>query len=568
MALEPIAVWELVDRAVSHKWSVPEFQRGFVWKATQVRDLAESLWREFPVGSLLLWNSESPQEERVAQDGAKPSLWIVDGQQRTTALAILFGRKPYWWSSADDWNKTLKRYDIRFDVAATNEPYFYVANAAIRKTKGDRYISLSRLLGLDLNRADDQKQLQELAKNIKIQGLCDGMDGMEVYTRLDRVRKIRDHQLFCVTVHHDLEDVVEIFSRLNSQGTRVTEADIYLGVVASKNPGWVRDHFLPFLKVLAEAGFHLDPNLLFRSLTAVGIKRVRFKDIDESFWLPAQIGPAWSRCQAAWKTSVHRLRHFGVLSDDPLPTQAALVTFVALLERFPDAPHINAAFYWFIQASRFGRYSGSSTTALEEDLKEISVSSDLLDGAARLARKIPGIAQQITADDFKRDYTDGKFWRFLLYLLIYRNGARDWDKAGTKLGFEGAELLADFRPQWHHIFPQKFLENAIEPEKVDALANIAVIGPSINIRISAQDPLKYLEKYEISDEKLAEQFVLRKRSEFKIGTYSDFVDERANELANQANIFLLHLSEGLPEEVRQKSGLGSDAMSVAEPMNV
>jgi hypothetical protein len=44
MALEPIKIWELVDRAVCHKWSVPEFQRGFVWKATQVRDLAESLW--------------------------------------------------------------------------------------------------------------------------------------------------------------------------------------------------------------------------------------------------------------------------------------------------------------------------------------------------------------------------------------------------------------------------------------------------------------------------------------------------------------------------------------------
>ena len=44
MAYSSFKIREIVDRAVSHEWSVPEFQRGFVWKATQVRDLAESLW--------------------------------------------------------------------------------------------------------------------------------------------------------------------------------------------------------------------------------------------------------------------------------------------------------------------------------------------------------------------------------------------------------------------------------------------------------------------------------------------------------------------------------------------
>ena len=66
-----------------------------------------------------------------------------------------------------------------------------------------------------------------MAKQIKVDGLCDGMDAMEVYTRLDRVRKIRDKDLVAITIDHELEDVVEIFSRLNSRGTRVTEADIY-----------------------------------------------------------------------------------------------------------------------------------------------------------------------------------------------------------------------------------------------------------------------------------------------------------------------------------------------------
>lgn len=55
MAYESTKVKEVVERAVSHQWSIPEFQRGFVWKPTQVRDLVESLWLNYPIGSLLVW---------------------------------------------------------------------------------------------------------------------------------------------------------------------------------------------------------------------------------------------------------------------------------------------------------------------------------------------------------------------------------------------------------------------------------------------------------------------------------------------------------------------------------
>lgn len=562
MALEPIKVWELVDRAVSHKWSIPEFQRGFVWKATQVRDLAESLWLEFPIGSLLVWNSAAANEVKHVQDGASPSLWIVDGQQRTTALSILFGRKPYWWTG--DWNTLLKRYDVRFDVAAKEEPYFVIASAATRKIKTNRYVPIRELLALDINREADQKQLQDLAKEIKLQGLCDGMDAMEVYTRLDRVRKIRERDVLSVTIHHELEQVVEIFSRLNSRGTRVTEADIYLGIVASKAPGWVRNAFLPFLAKLKDAGFDVEPNLLFRTLTAVGAGKVRFREIDDDFWDQTRIQPAWERCKRSWEAIIQRLQHYGVLSDTPLPTQAALVTLVTLHDRFPDETSFDHAFYWFVQASRFGRYSGSSTTSMEEDLKAIASSSSLSDAVAALLKHLVQVKEPVRQEDFLRDYTDGRFWRFLLYLLVRRNGAQDWDAAGNRLGFQGAELLANYQPQWHHIFPKKFLANAsgIEDTAIEALANIAVIGPAINIRISNKDPMKYLDKYQISDAKLRQQFVEWDRTEFRVERFNDFLKARARQLAEIANEYLLQLSEGLPDPVRPSSIVD---VAVAEP---
>ncbi len=530
MAYEQITIREIVERAVNHNWSIPEFQRGFVWKATQVRDLAESLWYDYPIGALLVWNSRGPTEEQHAHDAQRPGLWVVDGQQRSSALCILSGRKPYWWPSVEEWNKTLRKFDIRFDVNAKEPPFFWVANAVIRKATGSRYIPLRELLVLDTSREKDQKTLQDLARKIKIEGLCDGMDAMEVYTRLDRIRKIRDKDLVAVTVDHELEDVVEIFSRLNSRGTRVTEADIYLGVVAAKNPGWVRDTFLPYLRSLAEAGFDLDPNLLFRTVTGVGSKKVRFREIPDSFWEPKSIIPAWDRTANAWKRLIARVREYGILSADPMPTQAALVTMVSLVEKFDDSSNFRFALYWFLQASRFGRYSGSGTTSLEEDLRDVHEASSLSDAVHRLLRRFAH-ADPLTVDDFLRDYGDSRFGRFLLYLLVYRNKAQDWDEHGHRIGFEGVSVLEDFRPQWHHIFPKKYLDGRIDDSLIDALGNIAVIGPEINIRISARDPMSYIDKYKITHQKLAQQFVEPATLSMTHEGYEAWVRNRAKRLA-------------------------------------
>ena len=540
MAYEQIKMDELVDRAVNHRWSIPEFQRGFVWKPTQVRDLAESLWYDFPIGSLLVWNSSHNVEERVALDAQHPNQWLVDGQQRTTALCVLFGRKPYWWQSAEEWNKVLKHYDIRFDIDAKEPPYFWVTNAAILKTKGNRFVPLCDLLVLDTQKENDQKKLMDLAREIKSHGYCDGMDAMEVYTRLDRIRKIREKEVVTITLDHELEEVVEIFARLNSKGTRVTEADIYLGYVAARNPGLIRDEFLPFCSDLAEAGFDINPNLLFRSIAGIGQGKTRFKDIPDKFWNSNEIRLAWYNTKIAWRKLISYFGAYGILSNDILPTEAALVTMICLLHKFKDNTKFNLILYWLVQASRWARYSGSSTSSLDEDLRDIQESDTLPVAIEKLLHRFRS-DDPILPEDFLRDYSDGRFGRFILYLLVYQNKAMDWDANSNCIGFNGVELLSDYKPQWHHIFPKKFLEGHNTNGYVDALANMAAIGPTINIRISAKSPLDYVSKYGISDEKLRQQFIDPGFTKISINEYDEWVCLRAERLAKEANAFLNNL---------------------------
>jgi hypothetical protein len=552
MAYESVKMKDVVDRSVTHTWSIPEFQRGFVWKPTQVRDLAESLWLDFPIGSLLVWNNQQPTEERIVRDAQRPTLWVVDGQQRATALSILFGRKPYWWSSAEDWEKTTRRYDIRFDIDAKEPPYFWVANAGIRKARGDRYIPMSKLLVLDTQKEGDQQKLMILAKEIKAQDLCKGADAMEVYTRLDRIRKIREKDIVTITIDQELEDVVEIFSRLNSKGTRVTEADIYLGIVAARAKGWVRDDFLPFLKKLGDAGFNINPNLLFRTLTGIGAKKVRFKEIPDNFWSADSIQPHWERTKEAWKNLIARFRQYGILSNNPMPTEAALVTMVALVDKFPT-DSFEPCLYWFLQASRFGRYSGSGTTSLDEDLREIKDAPTQFEAVKKLLQRFSH-ETPLDPEFFLADYVDSRFGRFLLYLLVYRNKAADWDEKGHRIGFEGVDLLADFRPQWHHVFPIKFLEAEVAEDKINALANIAVIGPEINIRISAQNPMNYIERYKITTAKLEQQFIAVDITKVPVESYEGWLADRAARLSTAGNQFLQGLKPAL---VQQRSPIAT-----------
>jgi hypothetical protein len=274
----------------------------------------------------------------------------------------------------------------------------------------------------------------------------------------------------------------------------------------------------------------LGPNLLFRSLTAIAAGKTRFRDIADEIWDAESIKPAWSKCKEAWNNLVKRLADYGVLSNDPLPTEAALVALIALQNKFPNSASFDSAFYRFLEASRFGRYSGSGTTAMDEDLRDIyeAVSSG---------------TKAMEPDEFMRDYSDARFGRFLLYLILYKNQARDWDERGYRLGFEGPEALADFRPQWHHISRVKFLEKKVDEDKINALANIAVIGSAINIKISKKDPMDYLDRYKISDKKLEQQFVPIERNEFRVERFDEFLEKRAGRLAQEANEYLGTLAQ-------------------------
>ncbi len=157
MALEQLSIHEIVKQAVGKHLDIPEFQREFVWDPEQAKLLTESLYRDYPIGSFLLWDSAEYVESKVAE-GTQASLWIIDGQQRTTALCLLLGRKPYWWPDAESWGKALKRFDVLVNVGGEEgeNAEFSLPNPIRRRDP--RWVSVRAVLGIE-----DVKELTPLA---------------------------------------------------------------------------------------------------------------------------------------------------------------------------------------------------------------------------------------------------------------------------------------------------------------------------------------------------------------------------------------------------------------------
>ena len=250
-----------IDDATLGILNVPEFQRKYVWRASKVAELVDSLWRGYPIGTLLLWESSYESAQTALGDQGR-KLWIVDGQQRVTSLALLFGKKPYWWANAAQWNKFYEKYNILVNIAKDKDDLEFGLVNPVRR-KSSEWISVRSVL--------HSTNLSQLAIDMS-EKLGNNLRFAEIHEKLQSIRQIESAQLYEIIVDHELEDVAEIFGRLNTAGTKIKESDIIVALVAAKQQGWIRQKFNPFLKDLELKGFEFDPGVVVRTLAINGVR--------------------------------------------------------------------------------------------------------------------------------------------------------------------------------------------------------------------------------------------------------------------------------------------------------
>ncbi len=521
-----------IDDATLGLLNVPEFQRKYVWRASKLVDLVDSLWRGYPIGTLLLWEStyESPKTALGTQGG---KLWIVDGQQRVTSLALLFGKKPYWWSDAAQWNRFYERYDVLVNIAKDKEDLEFGLINPVRR-KSNEWLSVRSVL--------HSANLSELALGIS-EKLGDRNRFAEIHEKVQSIRRIENAQLYEIIVDHELEDVAEIFARLNTAGTKIRESDIIVALVAAKQQGWIRQKFDPFLRDLYQKGFEFDPGIVVRTLSIIGQGSARLRDVPEKFWEPSdEFDENWRRTKESISSVVRNLMDYGVLSSDLLPSLNALIPIFVMRATFPKDFNFAKAFYWLLIATRDGRYGGAATTVLDRDTKQIRARKSFDEAATELISQL-STDNVFTADNFKEEYTD-KFLRLILYLIVFDSKAKDWINQDVRIGFdnEDNELNEGFKPEWHHIFPRKIVKDSFDNSLVNSTANIAVLNEKANRSFSAKAPRQYLQEHNVNSERLDEQGV-PSGAILEVDKFEEFLKIRAQKLADRATTYVQGLAQ-------------------------
>ena len=533
MEYATISAESLVKAANQGEYAVPEFQRGFVWTPTQVLEFAESLSRNFPVGSILTWKSNTAIQ-RGDSDQARLKSWLIDGQQRTTALNTLFGRQPDWWehNHSGPWKEHLDKFDIRLDIGV--EELTFVT----RKSSSRRYVKIREILNSD--------NLFSFAQNLVSAKVTYTDDTGEIAKRLQQVANIKNSTLPVVQIGDEIEltDVAEIFKRLNSTGTRVQQADIYLGVVASRNLGWVNRNFLKFQKDLEASGFEIEPAFLFRAFTAIAAGKSRFRDIDPNFWDNLSNSKGWASTKNALQSVCQGLREYGIIKADLVLSLNALVAAAVYRAKYSQGS-FGPILAWILCAIKDGFFSGPTETKLDRVITAIQ-EADSKDAALKNLYQLLDINPDKDVVFTDKDFLDtgssrNSVERLLIYLIAFNNDAEDWSTDGYHIRSQSSSP-GPYSPEWHHIFPRKCLKDAgIDNKDIDLVVNMAVISGDANRKIAASVPKKYIAEFNLASRGLLEQQAIPDPSTTTPKQYKRWLNRRAKRLAQESNNFLAEL---------------------------
>lgn len=214
-----IAIEQILNFIKSGEIAIPEIQRPFVWKPKQVRDLVDSLYTGYPTGYLII--SQSPNmklKDGTLSEGKKI---MIDGQQRVTALmTAIMGLEVI----NSDFEK--KRIKISFNPLAIDEDeVFKVQDNAILKDK--KWITdIADVFKSDFKRGSFVFQYCE--SNTE-------MDSDRLHDILDNLIAIKNRQIGVITLDKELtiDEVTEIFIRINSQGAKLNQSDFAMSKIAA-----------------------------------------------------------------------------------------------------------------------------------------------------------------------------------------------------------------------------------------------------------------------------------------------------------------------------------------------
>lgn len=379
---ETFDIADLVSLALRGRLRVPRFQRSFVWTADDVRKLFDSIWRGFPIGTLLLWKRPAdagtvafgPFELDVPKSG--DAYDVVDGQQRISSLVGCL---------AQDAEGVDPRFELCFDLRHARlvqsgkrpRPAWWLPLRDSLESR--RFVTWTREHGEDLT----QEELD----------LADEFAGA-----------LRDYRVPAYVVENDDEELLrEVFDRVNSAGARISRAQIFHalwgGTADTASAAAV-------VESLDHEGFgRVDENRVVQSLLALRGGDVQ-RDLHDEF-APNEDRQRWfDDTERALSRVIRFLRAQGVPHHLLLPTGFPVPVLAAYFHLHPHPDPWNqrllARWAWRGWVHGFGR--GGQTTALRQAVQAVHPNKGAPDEAPNEHDAVRALLESVPDEPADRIY--------------------------------------------------------------------------------------------------------------------------------------------------------------------
>jgi len=509
--------------------AIPEIQRPFVWEATKVRNLLDSLYRGYPVGYLIAWQNPSVRLKDGSMAAGKQIL--IDGQQRVTALmAALLGHEVL--------TKDYDTVTIRM-AFHPQEERFEVTNPAIQKDTA--WISdVARIF------TPGAKLLQIMKDYCAVNPNADEDQAAEAIQNLAGI--IHNHiGVINLADDLDIETVTEIFIRVNSAGTALSQADFamskiavneshggnllrkaidyfchlavapeFLGKIEKGDKAFVASEFLPQMRWLRDVNDDIyDPTYtdMLRVAFTSEFGRGRLQDLvallsgrnfETKQFEEAIAEASFSKLRHGVREFINQthferltmiLRSAGFVTRDLIGGRNAVnFAYIVYLrgraEKLPLATLEQLVRQWYALAVLRGRYSGNPETAFDFDIRQIE------------SRGLESYIRAVVENELPDSFWTGMLPQLMdtsssisPYFLAYK-------AAQVKLGDKGflsrdisvRDLVLN-RGDAHHLYPRNHLKAyGLTSGRYNQIANYAIAQSEINIAIGDKPPQVYFEQ--------------------------------------------------------------------------
>lgn len=527
---------QILDKIDDNQLFVPAFQREYVWKRDDAKNLISSLIKEYPTGTMLTWETNSPPELKGKHKYNKNQgavKLVLDGQQRITTLyMIIRGNIPPYYTEEEI---TVDTRNLYVNVE-TMELSYYKKNLMVNNPL---WLNLTDIFQRKTRAKDVVRELEKLEEvSRERDDLIDDNFGS-----IERILE-REFLEQTIPVKASIKESIDIFYIVNASGVNLTEAELALAQISGYWPE-ARELFKKKLFDLEKEGFVFKLDFLIFALLGclyqVGSDMRKLHDAENK----NKIQQAWNLLDTHTLDYVMNLMRSQAYIDHTKEINSvyALIPIIVYAYNKGKEPlsqdEINRTVKWFYYSQIRNRYISQLPQKLDKDLGIVSRSEQPFDDLLGIIEADRSLT--IKSDEFVGVDVRHALWGLMRWYFKSKNavcfttGVHIRKNMGKKYDLE-----------WDHIFPYSRLkeigygqDNRLKYALAQEITNRAILTQVANRTKSNHMAKQYLTEVKTKFPQALElQCVPEDESLWERENYEEFLIERRKILAAELNKYL------------------------------